>query len=84
MDDVDPSQLPDGWSIDSDGYFYTWSTTPATTGKFVLDVFYDTMWFLEGICFGSMMPVMHRSPVDGLDLVRSTLVHHVNGGQTGF
>ena len=80
VDDVDPSQLPDGWSIDSDGYFYLVNNP-------------RDYWEVRAGCLlrHHVVPRRHLFrihdagdapiPVDGLDLVRSTLVHHVNGGQ---
>ena len=77
---MDPSQLPDGWSIDSDGYFYL-ANNPRD------------YWEVRAGCLlrHHVVPRRHLFrihdvgdapiPVDGLDLVRSTLVHHVNGGQ---
>ena len=80
IDDVDPAQLPDGWSISGDGHFYLVNCP-------------RDYWELRAGCLlrHHLVPRRHLFratdvgdapvPIDGLDLVRSTLVQHSNGGQ---
>ena len=80
VEDVDPSQLPDGWSIHADGCFYLTSSP-------------RDYWEIRAGCLlrHHLIPRRHLFrisdagdapiPCDNLDFVRATLVQHPNGGQ---
>ena len=80
MEDADPSQLPDGWTVKSDGCFHL-TDTPRD------------YWEIRAGCLirHHVVPRRHLFrmtdsgdapiPVFHLDFVRATLVQHPNGGQ---
>ena len=80
VEDADPSQLPDGWTIRSDGCFHL-TDTPRD------------YWEVRAGCLlrHHVVPRRHLFrvsdagnapfPTSDLDLVRATLVHHPSGGQ---
>ena len=80
VEDVDPSQLPDGWTIHSDGCFYL-TNVPRD------------FWEVRAGCLLRHHVIPRRQlfritdagdapfPESELDFVRSTLVQHPNGGQ---
>ena len=83
VEDVDPSQLPDGWSIHADGCFHLTSSP-------------RDYWEVRAGCLlrHHVIPRRHLFrvsdvgdapiPYDNLDFVRATLVQHPNGGQQVF
>ena len=80
VEDVDPAQLPDGWTIHSDGCFYL-TNVPRD------------FWEVRAGCLLRHHVIPRRQlfrvtdagdapfPESDLDFVRSTLVQHPNGGQ---
>ena len=83
VEDVDPSQLPDGWSIHADGCCYLTSSPR------------DYLEIRAGCLLRHhVIPRRHLFrisdvgdapiPYENLDFVRATLVQHPNGGQQVF
>ena len=80
VEDVDVSQLPDGWTLREDGCFHLTSTP-------------HDYWEVRAGCLlrHHVVPRRHLFrvtdvgdapiPIDSLDFVRATLVQHPNGGQ---